>query len=37
MYDYQMIEQLRERSQNVFDMKAARCIPCCISWNKRVT
>lgn len=27
MYGYQMIEQLRERSQNVFDMKAGTLYP----------
>ena len=34
MYGYQMIEELRKRSQDVFEMKVARYIRCCILWKR---
>ena len=33
MYGYEMIETLRERSQNVFELKAERSTRCCTAWR----
>ncbi len=34
MYGYEMIDQLRQKSDNVFELKWVRCIRCCIRWRK---
>lgn len=35
MYGYEMIETLREKSQNVFELKAERYILCFMEWKIR--
>ena len=35
MYGYEMIETLRERSENVFELKAGTCTRFCILWKKK--
>ena len=35
MYGYEMIETLGKRSENLFELKRARCILCFTPWNHR--
>ena len=36
MYGYEMISTLRERSQNVFELKAGSLYPCFTIWKERI-
>ena len=36
MYGYEMIDTLRKRSENVFELKAGTYIHYCILWKKKI-
>lgn len=36
MYGYEMIDTLRKKSCNVFELKAGTCIRYCMDWRRKV-
>ena len=35
MYGYEMIDPLRQKSQNVFELRLELFIHCCITWKRK--
>lgn len=35
MYGYEMIDTLRQKSQNVFELKAGTLFHCCTAWKRK--